>query len=84
MISSRQVTTNNNNIFIPDITITTTITSISKITNTTNNLILSKLTLGFHITKPQLKLPQVPTLMNPPINNKNTNKIPHTIPGSIS
>lgn len=77
MTNSAQVTPNSTVIIKPDIIITTTMTSISNTTNTTSNLILSKLTLDSHIPNLQLKLPQVLTLINPPIKSNITINIPH-------
>jgi len=70
MTNSAQVTLNNTVIITPDNIITTTRISISNTTNTTSNLILSKLTLDSHIPNLQLKLPQVLILINPPIKSR--------------
>lgn len=77
MINSAQVTLNNTVTITPDNTITTTRISISNTTNTTSNLILSKLTLDSHIPNLQLKLPQVLTLIKPPIKSNITITTPH-------
>lgn len=83
MTNSAQVTPNNTVIIIPDNTITTTRISISNTTNTTSNLILSKLTLDSHIPNLQLKLPQVLILIKPPIKSSVIITTPHnTIPNT--
>jgi len=79
MINSAQVTPSNTVIIIPDNIITTTRISISNTTNTTSNLILSKLTLDSHIPNLQLKLPQVLILIKPPIKSSITITTPHNI-----
>lgn len=83
--NSNTVTIINKNNIRFEIIITTTIISISKIIKTTNNLTPSKLTLLFHTPNPQLKLPQVLTLINPPNKSNNINKTPHiTTPNTPS